>query len=105
MVVEVVIVVDDELIVARETRRRLTGGNRIHNMRLSSLLLAAHGHEECWTRHLNAILFYFSGILLNKQCRGVLVVVNDDRRCVSVPADDARHDLELPGRLFTESPY
>ena len=93
--------VDDELIVARETRRCLTSGDRIHNMRLSSLLLAAHGHEECWTRHLNAILFYFSGILLNKQCRGVLVVVNDDQRCVSVPTDDTRRDLELPRRLFT----
>ena len=74
-------------------------------MWLSSLLLAAHGHEERWTSHLNAILFHFSGILSNKQCRGVLVAVNDDRRCVSVPADDAHRDLELPGRLFTESPY
>ena len=74
-------------------------------MRLSSLFLAAHGHEECWTSHLNAILFYFSRILSNKQCRGVLIAVNDDRRCVLVPADDACRDLELPGRLFTESPY
>ena len=59
------------------------------------------GHEE-WTCHLNAIL---PGILLNKQCRGVLIVVNDDRRCILVPTDDVHHDLELPGRLFTESLY
>ena len=105
MVVEVVVVIVDKLIVAQHTRRHLTGSDRIHNMRLSSLLLAAHGHKECWTHHLNAILFYFSGILLNKQCRGVLIAVNDDQRCVLVPTDDMCRDLELPGRLFTESLY
>ena len=105
VVVDVIVIVVDKLIVAQETRRCLTSGDRIHNMQLSSLLLAAHGHKERWTSHLNAILFYFSGILSNKQCRGVLVAVNDDQRCVSVPADDAHRDLELPGRLFTESPY
>ena len=109
--VEVVVVIVIELIVPQET----PGGallavraNTIcscHNMQLSSLLLAAHEHEECWTRHLNAILFYFSGILSNKQCRGVLVAVNNDRRCVLVPADDVHRNLELPRRLFTKSPY